>query len=403
MRIVNLSHGSYFLLGGYVALSVIGTTGSWLLSIPIATLTIAVVGLIMERLFLRPEGHARLVRDALIALGIALVIRLMIGPILPQLLPGQIGGIIQVTLVVIVFAIPIFLLLQRISAIAIEADVLRQVLMTVGFAFLFQQAALDIWGGNNFDIQPPARVDAKPRYRWHLSAALPAVHDRRGPRHWYRAVAGDGKDADGCLSARYRRRRADGARRRHRHQHDISMLIFALGAGMAALGGVIGGAFLGVYPGLDFEMLPIAFAVVIIGGMGSLGGARDRRVARRSRRQFRQGPVSRVGLLHALCADGADPRDQADRPLRTVTDGTWCTQNFKIAAVIVSLLVLLIIVPYCNSFVILLATRAMVFAILAMSLDILLGFTGLASLGQAAYFGSAPISPPFSPTITASG
>jgi len=53
----------------------------------------------------------------------------------------------------------------------------------------------------------------------------------------------------------------------------ISMLIFALGAGMAALGGVIGGAFLGVYPGLDFEMLPIAFAVVIIGGMGSLGGA----------------------------------------------------------------------------------------------------------------------------------
>ena len=47
MRIVNLSHGSYFLLGGYVALSVIGTTGSWLLSIPIATLTIAVVGLIM--------------------------------------------------------------------------------------------------------------------------------------------------------------------------------------------------------------------------------------------------------------------------------------------------------------------------------------------------------------------
>src|SRR6187549_3011363 len=63
------------------------------------------------------------------------------------------------------------------------------------------------------------------------------------------------------------------------------------------------------------------------------------------------------------------------------------SQNFKIAAVIVSLLVLLIIVPYCNSFVVLLATRALVFAILAMSLDLLLGFTGLASLGQAAYFG----------------
>jgi len=53
----------------------------------------------------------------------------------------------------------------------------------------------------------------------------------------------------------------------------ISMFIFALGAFLAALGGVAGGAFLGIYPGLDFEMLPLAFAVVIIGGMGSLGGA----------------------------------------------------------------------------------------------------------------------------------
>jgi branched-chain amino acid transport system permease protein len=53
----------------------------------------------------------------------------------------------------------------------------------------------------------------------------------------------------------------------------VSMFIFALGAFLAALGGVIGGAFLGVYPGLDFEILPLAFAVVIIGGMGSLGGA----------------------------------------------------------------------------------------------------------------------------------
>jgi branched-chain amino acid transport system permease protein len=53
----------------------------------------------------------------------------------------------------------------------------------------------------------------------------------------------------------------------------ISMFIFALGAFLAAIGGVIGGAFLGIYPGLDFEMLPLAFAVVIIGGMGSLGGA----------------------------------------------------------------------------------------------------------------------------------
>jgi branched-chain amino acid transport system permease protein len=63
------------------------------------------------------------------------------------------------------------------------------------------------------------------------------------------------------------------------------------------------------------------------------------------------------------------------------------TQNIKIAAVIVGLIAVLIIVPQSNSFIVLLVSRALIFAILAMSLDILLGFTGLASLGQAAYFG----------------
>ena len=56
MRIVNLAHGSYFLLGSYVALSVIWTTGSWLLAIPIAGVAVALLGLVMERIFLRPLG-----------------------------------------------------------------------------------------------------------------------------------------------------------------------------------------------------------------------------------------------------------------------------------------------------------------------------------------------------------
>jgi branched-chain amino acid transport system permease protein len=53
----------------------------------------------------------------------------------------------------------------------------------------------------------------------------------------------------------------------------VSLAIFALGAFLAALGVVIGGAFIGVYPGQDAEILPLAFAVVIIGGLGSLRGA----------------------------------------------------------------------------------------------------------------------------------
>src|SRR5262245_5901977 len=208
MRIVNLSHGSYFLLGGYVALSVIWTTGSWLLAIPVAALTIAVVGVAMERVFLRPLGF----------------------------------------------------------------DPLRQVLLTVGFAFLFQQAALDIWTGNNFDINPPDALTKSivvgglylPLYRIFMigtaliiGVILWLVMEKTRMGAAVRATVDDAQMARGVG--------IDTSR--------ISMLIFALGAFLAALGGVIGGAFLGIYPGLDFEMLPIAFAVVIIGGMGSLGGA----------------------------------------------------------------------------------------------------------------------------------
>ena len=59
----------------------------------------------------------------------------------------------------------------------------------------------------------------------------------------------------------------------------------------------------------------------------------------------------------------------------------------KILIVIVALAAAVLTVPHTTSFIILLATRALAFSILVMSLDILLGFTGLASLGQAAYFG----------------
>src|SRR5262244_4406153 len=208
MRIVNLSHGSYFLLGGYVALSVIWTTGSWALALPVAALSIAIIGLLMERIFLRPLGF----------------------------------------------------------------DPLRQVLLTVGFAFLFQQGALDIWGGNNMDINPPSALTQSivvggiylPLYRVFMitmaiviGIALWLAMEKTRMGAAVRATVDDAQMARGVGIDTNR----------------ISMFIFALGAFLAALGGVIGGAFLGIYPGLDFEILPIAFAVVIIGGMGSLGGA----------------------------------------------------------------------------------------------------------------------------------
>ena len=54
---------------------------------------------------------------------------------------------------------------------------------------------------------------------------------------------------------------------------------------------------------------------------------------------------------------------------------------------IIFLLLLIALSPFVSSFLLTLLTQALIYAILAMSLDIILGYTGLASLGHAAYFG----------------
>jgi branched-chain amino acid transport system permease protein len=208
MRIVNLAHGSFFLLGGYVALSVIQLTGSWLLAIPAAVFVVAVLGVAMERIFMRPLG----------------------------------------------------------------GDHLRQVLLTFGFVLLFEQGGLDIWGGDNLFINPPKPLARSlvvgslylPVYRIFIIVVAVAIGvvlwwvlDRTRAGATVRATVDDAQMARGIG--------IDTSR--------VSMATFGLGALLAGLGGVIGGGFLGVYPGLDFDMLPLAFAVVIIGGMGSLAGA----------------------------------------------------------------------------------------------------------------------------------
>jgi branched-chain amino acid transport system permease protein len=264
MRIVNLSHGAYFLWGGYIALSVIHLTGSWALSLPVAALAVALIGLAMERLFLRSEGMAYL-RSGLIALGLGVLISLGIAR-------GIGFGWPQFIISAVIATVACYAVLQRIAIVPVDNDVLRQVLLTVGFAYLFQQAALDIWGGNNMDINPPSSLTQSivvggvylPLYRVFMIGValviglglwLAMEKTRMGAA--VRATVDDAQMARGVGIDTNR----------------VSMFIFALGAFLAALGGVIGGAFLGIYPGLDFEMLPLAFAVVIIGGMGSLGGA----------------------------------------------------------------------------------------------------------------------------------
>ena len=264
MRIVNLSHGAYFLWGGYIALSVIAATGSWALSLPVAALAVAAIGLRHGAPVPALGRFRRTFATRSIAVGIAILVALAVARCVARLSPASWPQFVAVAALA---SIVLYFVLSRISILPIDNDVLRQVLLTVGFAFLFQQGALDIWGGNNMDIKPPAELTTSvviggiyfPAYRIFMIAMALAIgivlwlvmeKTRMGAA--VRATVDDAQMARGVGIDTNR----------------ISMFIFALGAFLAALGGVIGGAFLGIYPGLDFEMLPLAFAVVIIGGMG---------------------------------------------------------------------------------------------------------------------------------------
>src|SRR5215467_12758901 len=60
MNVVSLAHGSFFMLGGFFGLSVLQLTGSFWLALALAPLAVAVLGIAMEMLFLRPlyrRGH----------------------------------------------------------------------------------------------------------------------------------------------------------------------------------------------------------------------------------------------------------------------------------------------------------------------------------------------------------
>jgi branched-chain amino acid transport system permease protein len=208
MRIVNIAQGSFYMLGVYVAYTVIRQTQSLVVAAAAAVVVVGIVGFLMERLFLRRFA----------------------GKPLPQMM------------------------------------------MTMGFALLFRDAALMIWGGDPFTLAYPSllrgSVEAAdvvfPLYRLFVifvaalvGVALWALNEKTLVGAKLRAAVDDPEmaGATGINVAL------------------LSGLVFAVGAGLAAFGGVMGGPIIGGYPGMDFELLPLAFVVVIIGGMGSLKGA----------------------------------------------------------------------------------------------------------------------------------
>ena len=61
----------------------------------------------------------------------------------------------------------------------------------------------------------------------------------------------------------------------------------------------------------------------------------------------------------------------------------------KLIGLILAFVILVILPPFYSSYWVTLATQMLIFAVLAMSLDILMGYTGLSSFGHAGFFGAA--------------
>jgi branched-chain amino acid transport system permease protein len=151
-------------------------------------------------------------------------------------------------------------------------DELPQTLLTFGFLFIFADLSLWIWGGDPIMLPKPALFSRSidigglgyPTYRLLLigvgllvALVLWWFQERTRLGAMLRAGVDDAEIA-----------RSMGI--------DVSLLftlVFAVGAMLAALGGVLGGPIIGAGPGTDFDVMLLAFVVVIIGGLGSLRGA----------------------------------------------------------------------------------------------------------------------------------
>jgi len=221
MRNVNLAHGSLYLLGGYIGYEIAEWTGYWLLAFPVAFVVVAAFGALLQIVvFRRMEGQD--LRQTLVTIGLSIVladIMLWIwgGDFYQVLTPSWLSGPMETVLVTGV---------KRSSGdlIFLKYPVVRIVIFLAAVAI-----GIVMWLLLN---------------RTRIGMLIRAGVDDRD-----------------MLSA-------TGVR--------IQLVfagVFAFGAGLAGLAGIVGGTFQALAPGEDVRFLLYSLIVVIVGGMGSIPGA----------------------------------------------------------------------------------------------------------------------------------
>lgn len=209
LDVINLAHGSLFMVGAYVGLSVMRWSGNFGLAVAAAATATLLVGLIIEPVLLRPlyrHGH------------------------------------------------------------------LDQVLLTLGLIYIFADLVRWIWGTSIMSFPPPDMLRssvplfelAYPTYRLFviglgLLLAMLIWYLQRNTL--YGAIIRAGvQDAEMVSAIGINIER-------------VFSMVFGVGALLAGFAGALGAPIIGLYPGMDNFILITALVVVVIGGLGTLTGS----------------------------------------------------------------------------------------------------------------------------------
>ncbi len=209
MGVLNFAHASFFMLGAYFAYEVSSYVGFWPALI-FAPVIVGVIGAGVERWGLRPVHRFGHVAELLFTFGIAYVIEEAV-----QMIWGRVP---------VPYEIPASMTFTLFSWAGLDYSAYRVFMLVISVGIFVALFALLTYTRIGLIIRA-------------------AVSD---PTH----VATLGHDVP-----------------------TIFMWTFGFGCALAAVAGVVGGNVLGTEPAMALMLGPIVFVVIVVGGLGSLGGA----------------------------------------------------------------------------------------------------------------------------------
>lgn len=351
LRVVNMSHGAMYMFAGYCGVWVYQVTGSWVIAVLSGGVVGGLLGLFLETCFLR---------------------RLYKTPA-------------------------------------------NQVLLTIGFINIIQNITQWIWGGNPTDapipefLRPSVQVgSAEIQYfRFFviafgiiICAAIWLMQDKTKIGAMVRAGM-DNSEIASTLGLNNRK---------------IFTFIFVLGSAIAGLTSLLGGRMTGLSMGTGWSILLKAIIVVVVGGAGSIPGALIAGLFLGIVDAFGQGYFSMLSsylfyivliIVLVIRPQGIMGRkmdvDKASDDYSNMTaakarsftpamlEGTGVSgakvMTYKLIPYIFVLAVLVVLPLVTGTYTTTILTKVLVYALFAMSLDVVMGYTGNRSFGHAAFFG----------------